>query len=151
MAVFQGLQRGRPERNRPGDGGAGRGASVEHRKLAEAAGAGALLRETGWIKVWRSARGEEAVYEEIAELKPYGIAPVLLDRAALDALEPHVGGVALGGAHFADPLTTPNPQGLTKSYAALFVEARRPAGDGRRPQSRAVGPEAGRLRRRRVR
>ncbi len=29
---------------------------------------------------------------------------------------------ALGGAHFADPLTTPDPQGLTKSYAALFVK-----------------------------
>ena len=109
------------------------GASAEHRKLAEAAEAGALLRETGWIKVWRSARGEEAVHEEIDELKPYGIAPVLLDRAALEALEPHVGAAALGGAHFADPLTTPNPQGLTKSYAALFVKrgGRLETGDAR--------------------
>ena len=108
-------------------------ASAEHRKLAEAAGAGALLRQTGWIKVWRGGRGEQAVHEEIAELKPFGIAPVLLDRAALEALEPHVGAAALGGAHFADPLTTPNPQGLTKSYAALFAKrgGRMEIGDAR--------------------
>jgi D-amino-acid dehydrogenase len=69
------------------------GASAEHRKLAEAAGAGALLRQTGWIKVWRSPRGEEAVHEEMAELKLYGIAPVLLGRAGLEALEPHLGAI----------------------------------------------------------
>ncbi len=97
------------------------GAAGEHRKLALAAGAGGLLRETGWIKVWRSARGEDSAHEEIEELKPYGVAPALLDRAALMALEPHIGPAALGGAHFPDPLTTPDPQGLTRAYAALFV------------------------------
>jgi D-amino-acid dehydrogenase len=96
-------------------------ASAEHRKLAEEAGAGALLRATGWIKVFRSPRGEDSVHEEIEELKPYGVKPTLLDRAALIALEPHVGEAALGGAHFAEPLTTPDPQALTRSYAALFV------------------------------
>ena len=37
----------------------------------------------------RARRG--AVHEEIEELKPYGVAAGLLDRAALGALEPHVG------------------------------------------------------------
>jgi len=98
------------------------GAIGEHVKLAEAAGAAALLRRGGWIKVWRSARGEESVLEEIDELKPYGVAPKLLDRAALVALEPNIGEAALGGAHFPEPMTTPNPQALTRAYAALFVE-----------------------------
>jgi D-amino-acid dehydrogenase len=97
-------------------------AADEHRKLAADSGAGALLRETGWIKVWRSARGEDSAHAEIEELKPFGVKPILLDRAALAALEPHVGAPALGGAHFRDPLTTPDPQGLTRSYADLFVK-----------------------------
>ena len=51
------------------------------------------------------------------------------------------GQAALGGAHFPEPLTTPDPQGLTRAYAALFVEARRADGDGRRADasSRAAG------------
>ena len=35
--------------------------AAEHRAFARAAGAEALLREGGWIKVFRTARGEEAV------------------------------------------------------------------------------------------
>src|SRR5271165_462047 len=58
-------------------------AADEHRKLAEAAGAGALLRPTGWIKVWRSARGEDRAHKEVEELKPYGVQAHFLDRAAL--------------------------------------------------------------------
>jgi D-amino-acid dehydrogenase len=98
------------------------GAADEHRKLASASGAGALIRETGWIKVWRGWRGEDQAQKEIEELKPFGVQPILLDRAELSALEPHVGAAALGGAHFPEPLTTPDPQGLTQSYAALFVK-----------------------------
>jgi D-amino-acid dehydrogenase len=97
-------------------------AGDEHRKLAQDAGAGALLRETGWIKVWRSARGQDLVHQEIEELKPYGVQPTLLDRSGLTALEPHVGAAALGGAHFPEPLTTPDPQGLVQSYAKLLVK-----------------------------
>ena len=99
------------------------GAAIgEHLKLAEAASATELLRKGGWIKIWRSARGEGSVLEEIRELKPFGVAPKLLDRAALKALEPNVGEPALGGAHFPEPLTTPDPQALTRAYAALFVK-----------------------------
>ncbi len=98
------------------------GAASEHVKLAQASGASGLLRATGWIKAFRTARGEDSVLREIEELKPYGFAPKMLDRAALVALEPNVGGAAVGGAHFAEPLTTPDPQGLTRAYAALFVE-----------------------------
>ena len=37
------------------------------------------------------------MHEEVEELKPYGVTPIVLDRAALTALEPHVGEAALGG------------------------------------------------------
>jgi D-amino-acid dehydrogenase len=98
------------------------GAAREHRALAQAAGASALLRATGWIKAYRSWRGEDSVHNEIEELKPYGFRPKLLDRVTLTALEPHVGPAALGGAHFVEPLTTPDPQALTRAYAALFIQ-----------------------------
>jgi len=127
------------------------GAAAEHRKLAQAAGAGALLRPTGWIKVFRTARGEGEVHQESHELKPYGIAPTFLDRAALAALEPHVAPFARGGAHFPDPLTTPDPQALTRAYAALFVSrgGRMERGDARslepQPQGWMVTTGSGRL------
>ena len=96
-------------------------ASAEHLKLAHEAGADALLRRGGWIKAFRSARGEDMANREAEELKPYGIAPKFLDRAALIALEPNLSEKAIGGAHYADPLSTPDPEALAQSYAALFV------------------------------
>jgi D-amino-acid dehydrogenase len=98
------------------------GSPDEHRKLAEAAGAGDLLRPTGWIKVWRTAGGEDSARRDIEALKQYGVRVRFLDRDGLMALEPHIGEAARGGAHFPDPLSTPDPQGLTRAYAALFVK-----------------------------
>jgi D-amino-acid dehydrogenase len=98
------------------------GAAEEHRKLAEAAGAGDLLRPTGWIKVWRTPGGEDSARRDIEALKQYGVRVRFLDRDGLMALEPHVGEAARGGAHFPDPLSTPDPQALTRAYAALFVK-----------------------------
>ncbi len=87
------------------------GAAEEHLKLAEAAGAGALLRPTGWIKVWRTAEGEDAARRDVEGLKQYGVPVHFLDRDGLTALEPNLGEAARGGAHFPDPLSTPDPQG----------------------------------------
>ena len=39
------------------------------------AGAEALLRRGGWIKAFRSARGEDMANREAEELKAYGIRP----------------------------------------------------------------------------
>jgi D-amino-acid dehydrogenase len=108
-------------------------ASAEHLKLAREAGAEVLLRRGGWIKAFRSQRGQEMAMKEAAELKPYGITPTFLDRAALIALEPHLSEAAIGGAHYADPLSTPDPQALAQSYAGLFVRrgGRMETGDAR--------------------
>ena len=61
------------------------GAAAEHRKLAEAAGAGALLRATGWIKVFRTRarrgfgargdRGAEALRRRADAARPGGARP----------------------------------------------------------------------------
>jgi D-amino-acid dehydrogenase len=97
-------------------------AAGEHLKLARDAGAEALLRKGGWIKVYRSERGRELAHGEAEELRPFGIRPAFLDRAALAALEPNVGEKAIGGVHYTEPLSTPDPGALVRSYAALFVK-----------------------------
>jgi D-amino-acid dehydrogenase len=108
-------------------------ATAEHLEFARQAGAEALLRRGGWIKAFRSARGLDLANKEAEELKPYGISPVMLDRAALAALEPHLSDAAIGGAHYADPLSTPDPEALAQSYAALFMKrgGRMETGDAR--------------------
>jgi D-amino-acid dehydrogenase len=97
-------------------------AAGEHLKLAQDAGASALLRSGGWIKAYRSARGQELAHGEAEELRPFGVKPIFLDRAALTALEPHVGDRAIGGVHYAEPLSTSDPARLIQSYAALFMK-----------------------------
>ena len=61
VALLPRLHRGGQARDRdaPWRAFVGAAAAPSTAKLAEAAGAGALLRETGWIKVFRSARGED--------------------------------------------------------------------------------------------
>ena len=97
-------------------------AATEHLKLAQDAGASELLRTGGWIKAYRSARGQRLAHAEAEELKAFGVEPTLLDRAELTALEPHVGEKAIGGVHYSEPLSTSNPAALIQSYAALFVK-----------------------------
>ncbi len=97
------------------------GAAAEHQKLAEAAGAGAILRPTGWLQVWRTSAGEDDAHAEVEDLAPYGVQSRFLDRDGVMAMEPHLGEAARGALHFPDPLSTPDPQGLARAYAALFV------------------------------
>ena len=60
-------------------------AADEHLKLAEAAGASGLLRASGWIKAYRSRRGQDLAQAEAEELGRFGVKPIFLDRAALTA------------------------------------------------------------------
>ena len=96
------------------------GATAEHRKLAEAAKAGALLRESGWIKVFRTARGRDQGLREAEEAGGFGVRSEALDRGRLLEREPHLGGAAIGGVHFTDPLTTSDPGALGAAYLDLF-------------------------------
>jgi D-amino-acid dehydrogenase len=97
-------------------------AAAEHLKLAKDASASGLLRSGGWIKAYRSPRGQELAHREAEELKPFGVQPIVLDRAGLTGLEPHVGEKAIGGVHYSEPLSTSDPAKLIQSYAALFVK-----------------------------
>src|SRR6266404_4452723 len=61
------------------------GASLKlHREWIVKANAGQRIRETGWLKAWRSDAVDTA-QEEHAFLAEYGIASQLLDRQAISA------------------------------------------------------------------
>ena len=94
---------------------------AEHHAFAGPAGAGTLLREGGWLKAWRTTRGEDHAMHEVEEEKPFGLPTVKLNREQTLALEPHLGEIVRGAIHYPDPLTTPDPQALTQTYAELFV------------------------------
>jgi D-amino-acid dehydrogenase len=97
-------------------------ATAEHRALIAAAGAEALVRGGGWIKVFRSAKGRDIGIADAEESARHGVRYVLLDRASLLEREPHIGEAAIGGVHFDDPLTTSDPAALAAAYLALFVQ-----------------------------
>ncbi len=114
---------------------------AEHRTIAGPAGAGALLRQDGWIKVFRTSRGEDLALADIEETKPYGIVSAALNREQLVALEPHLSAVAKGGVHFSQPLTTGDPEALVKAYADLLIRrgGRLAKGDARSLQASGGG------------
>ena len=94
---------------------------AEHRAFAEPANVGTLLREGGWLKAWRTTRGEDHAMAEVEEERPFGLPTAKLSRDQVLALEPHLGEIVHGAVHYSDPLTTPDPHALTESYAALFA------------------------------
>ena len=113
----------------------------EHRALAAAAGAEALIRDDGWIKAYRSERGRQAALAELDELRPFAVSARVLDRAALLSLEPHLSEAVAGGVHFSDPATTSDPGALVNAYAALFIKrgGQLLAGDARSLTQQAGG------------
>ena len=92
-----------------------------HRDLIALAGAGALMREGGWIKVFRTAQGQARGLAEAQEAAAFGVRYEALDRDALLAREPHLTGPLIGGVQFGDPLTTSDPNALGRAYLDLFV------------------------------
>ena len=56
-----------------------------------------MLREGGWIKVFRTPRGEDAALADAEEGRPYGVTFDMLSREKLLALEPHLSELAAAG------------------------------------------------------
>lgn len=96
-------------------------AVAAHRELIEAAGAGALMREGGWIKVFRTQTGLAQGVADAEETRSFGVDYEVLDRDALLAREPHMSASLVGAVQFADPLTTCDPNALGRAYLDVFV------------------------------
>jgi D-amino-acid dehydrogenase len=114
------------------------GASLKlHREWIVKAGAAQRIRETGWLKAWRSdAVG--AAMEEQAFLAEYGIESRLLDRQAISALEPNIVPVYKVGLLHTQTASVDSPGAVVKAYARMFAGS---GGEIRQSDIRAIVPD----------
>lgn len=111
-----------------------------HRDWIVKAGAPNRIRETGWLKAWRSDAVQAAKAEQ-AFLAEFGIKSELLDRQAISALEPNILPVYKVGLLHTETASVDSPGAVTKAYAQMLkssggavrqseIKAIEPSGDG---------------------
>jgi len=93
---------------------------LEHEALVAEAGVPELLRQTGWIKLFRSDATLKSAAEDLERAKRYGVEGEILDGKAIALREPNLTGEFAGAVYFPAPGFVPDPGGLAKAYAALF-------------------------------
>jgi D-amino-acid dehydrogenase len=97
------------------------GASLKlHRDWIVKAGAGNRIRETGWLKAWRSDAVAAAKAEQ-ALLAEYGIRSEVLDRQALSALEPDIVAAYKVALLHTETASVDSPGAVVKAYARMFA------------------------------
>jgi len=97
------------------------GASLKlHRDWIVKANAANRIRETGWLKAWRSEATESARQEQ-AFLAEFGIKSELLDRQAISALEPNILPVYKTGLLHSQTASVDSPGAVTKAYARMLA------------------------------
>jgi glycine/D-amino acid oxidase-like deaminating enzyme len=97
------------------------GASLKlHREWIVKADAAQRIRETGWLKVWRSD-ALDAAKQEQAFLAEYGIKSQVLDRQAISALEPNIVPVYKVGLLHTQTASVDSPGAVVKAYARMFA------------------------------
>ncbi|MGH8780274.1 NAD(P)/FAD-dependent oxidoreductase [Paraburkholderia sp.] len=95
----------------------------EHRALAADAGASALLRPTGWMRVFRT----EAVRDRETQLaerwrREYGVEFESLDAARLQQSEPDLDRGLIGALHYTAADSVNDPNALVMAYAKYFEQ-----------------------------
>jgi D-amino-acid dehydrogenase len=114
------------------------GASLKlHREWIVQADAAQRIRETGWLKAWRSDAVAAAKREQ-AFLAEFGIASQLLDRQAISAIEPNILPVYKVGLLHTQTASVDSPGAVVKAYAKMFVGS---GGEIRRSEIRAITPD----------
>lgn len=93
----------------------------EHRDLAEAAGATALLQRDGWIKIFRTHAKRDQSLRTIEQWRrEFGVSYESLDAAGLYALEPHLERGLIGALRYTGAESVSDPQALVRGYARYF-------------------------------
>ena len=112
----------------------------EHDRLARAAGAEGFFRDTGWLKLYRTARGFAAEGLEFRLAREFGARFEILDAAAARELEPNLAPVFAKAVYWPESRSVSSPGRVTARYAARFAaegghvlegDARSLARDGR--------------------
>ncbi|WP_102225697.1 NAD(P)/FAD-dependent oxidoreductase [Acidimangrovimonas sediminis] len=100
-----------------------RRATADHAPLIEAAGAGALIRRTGFYQIYREAARLEQALADAARLSGlFGVAYRGMDAAALAREEPGLRPGAAGALHWPEPWSCSDPGALVRAYATLFTD-----------------------------
>ena len=110
-----------------------------HRQWIVDAGAGNRIRETGWLKAWRSDNLAAAKADQAA-LTEFGIKSELLDRQGISALEPSILPVYSVGLLHSETASVDSPGNVVKAYARMFADA---GGDVRQAEIRSIVPDGG--------
>jgi D-amino-acid dehydrogenase len=114
------------------------GASLKlHREWIVKADAAQRIRETGWLKAWRSDAVAAAKAEQ-ALLAEFGIESRLLDRQAISALEPSILPVYKVGLLHTQTASVDSPGAVVKAYARLFQNS---GGEIRQSDIKAIAPD----------
>ncbi|CAN7223943.1 NAD(P)/FAD-dependent oxidoreductase [Rhizobium sp. LjRoot254] len=96
-------------------------ATSTHEKLIERAGAGNLVRKSGFRVLHRTAAELEAALKDAERKKEaYGIGYTALSASEMAAAEPALKTGGAGAVHWLDSWTVSDPGGLVESYADLF-------------------------------
>src|SRR6202161_3085437 len=108
-----------------------------HREWIVKADAAQRIRETGWLKAWRSD-AVAAAKEEQAWLAEFGIESRLLDRQDISALEPNILPVYKVGLLHTQTASVDSPGAVVKAYAKMFVGT---GGELRQSDIKAISPD----------
>lgn len=94
---------------------------AEHERLAGEAGAAALIRRSGWMRLFRSARERDVRLAEAERWRrEFGLQYRALDARALGEEEPFLAPVLVGALHWTEPAAVADPQALALAYLRLF-------------------------------
>jgi len=94
---------------------------TEHRDLIAASGAEALLREDGWVKVFRTVAAMDAARRDAEQWEQeYGVPHEVLGVERLRAEEPSLTHSLVGGLRYTASNSVRDPGGLVAAYARYF-------------------------------
>ncbi|MDN7181807.1 FAD-binding oxidoreductase [Caballeronia sp. SEWSISQ10-4 2] len=94
---------------------------TEHRSLAAEAGASALLRPSGWIKVFRTNAKQDSEMQVVQRWqREYGVSFDALDPTRLRQTEPDLDVSLKGGLRYTAADSVSDPSALVTAYARYF-------------------------------
>ena len=99
------------------------GCLAEHQLLLADCGGEGLLRENGWLKLFREAGSFESSAEEQQVLGDCGVEFQRLSAADINGLEQSLKSIFAGGLWIKSTASVSSPAAVCELYAKLFVEA----------------------------
>ncbi len=98
-------------------------AYAEHKVLADQADARNYYRETGWIRLYRTAEGFAATEELCHQARVHGLDYKVYGPQDLGNVEPDLRPVFHKAMHFTDTVSVSDPGAVTKAFAAAFYNS----------------------------